>query len=289
MGCLRWLATLALVLALPAMAAAPEDAGPPPARPADLPPPERLGVGEICDLIAESAAEHGLPPDFFARLIYKESRFDARARSPVGAEGIAQFMPATARMRGLIDPWDPEQAIPHSAYLLADLRRAYGNLGLAAAAYNAGEGRVDRWLWRGVRLPWETVDYVRSITFRPVEWFRQSGREVEPRPLEEGKPFDAACRTLQIRPTRAVLARSSPWGVQIAGGRSYGVALRAANRVKRQYAAVLAGRPLEVIRSRRGIRGAPYQARIGAASRREAGQLCQRLKQAGGVCVVLRN
>lgn len=248
-----------------------------------------VGSDTICALIEESAERHGLPRDFFARLIWKESRFDVKAVSPVGAQGVAQFMPATAKARGLKDPWDPRQAIPHSAFFLADLRRRFGNWGLAAAAYNGGPDRVARWLARGGRLPFETVDYVRSITFRPVEWFRAPGREVEPRPLEEGKGFGEACRALPVMKTRSVLAGRMPWGVQVAGGRSRLIALAAARRVRARHAALVGDRPLAVIRSRRGIRGAPWQARIGAPSRKEAGQLCARLKRAGTPCVVLRN
>ncbi len=246
-------------------------------------------IGEICDLIETSAETHGLPKDFFARLIYQESRFDAKAISPAGAQGIAQFMPATAKERGLADPWDPKQAIPASAHFLADLRGQFGNWGLAAAAYNGGPDRVSRWLKRGGWLPRETVGYVRRITFRPVDWFRARGRDVEPRPLVKDKSFAEACRELQILPTRAVLANRLPWGVQIAGGRSRAAALRSAKRVQRRYASVLGGQPLSVVRNRRGIRGVPYQARIGAPSRKAAGLLCAQLKRVGGACVVLRN
>ena len=75
-----------------------------------------MGPERICTLIRNAAVAHGLPADFFARLIWKESRFDIRALSPAGAQGIAQFMPQTAKIRGLKDPWDPAQAIPASAH-----------------------------------------------------------------------------------------------------------------------------------------------------------------------------
>ena len=63
-----------------------------------------------------------------------------------GAEGIAQFMPATADFRGLVDPFDPIEALKNSASYLHDLQQKFGNLGLAAAAYNAGPGRVSAFL-----------------------------------------------------------------------------------------------------------------------------------------------
>jgi len=89
-------------------------------------------VASICDAIAAAGTENDLPVDFFARLIWQESRFDPTAVSRAGAQGVAQFMPATANARGLADPFDPIEAIAHSA--LRDLRREFGNLGLAAAA-----------------------------------------------------------------------------------------------------------------------------------------------------------
>src|SRR5690606_16024653 len=87
-------------------------------------------VGRVCDLIQAHAIENGLPEAFFARLIWKESRFDPNAVSPVGAEGIAQFMPGTAKMRGLADSFDIEQTIPASARYLGEMRTGFGNLGL---------------------------------------------------------------------------------------------------------------------------------------------------------------
>jgi soluble lytic murein transglycosylase-like protein len=103
-------------------------------------------VARICDALAAAAGENNLPVDFFARLIWQESRFDPMAVSRAGAQGVAQFMPATANSRGLADPFDPIESIAQSAKLLRDLRRELGNLGLAAAAYNAGPGRVRDWL-----------------------------------------------------------------------------------------------------------------------------------------------
>lgn len=75
----------------------------------------------ICALIESAAAAHGIPIDFFTRLIWKESAFRQNAVSPKGAQGIAQFMPATAALRQLVDPFDPVQAIPASAHYLKDL------------------------------------------------------------------------------------------------------------------------------------------------------------------------
>jgi hypothetical protein len=91
--------------------------------------------------------------------------------SPAGAQGVAQFMPKTATGRGLENPFDPIEAITKSAELLRDLRQQFGNLGLAAAAYNAGAKRVQDWLARRRSLPQETQAYVRIVTGRSAdEW-----------------------------------------------------------------------------------------------------------------------
>ena len=79
-------------------------------------------VADVCRRIEAAAKERDLPPGFLARLIWKESRFDPDAVSPKGASGIAQFMPGTAALRGLEDPFDPRTAIPASAHYLSDLR-----------------------------------------------------------------------------------------------------------------------------------------------------------------------
>src|SRR5580693_3034390 len=101
---------------------------------------------DICRAVEEDAAENGLPVEFFARVIWQESRFNALAVSTKGAQGIAQFMPSTADYRGLVDPFDPIEALKNSASYLHDLKAQFGNLGLAAAAYNAGPSRVSAFL-----------------------------------------------------------------------------------------------------------------------------------------------
>jgi hypothetical protein len=84
-------------------------------------------------------------------------------------------MPETAAEIGLDDPFDPYKALPASAKLLQKLRRDFGNLGLAAAAYNAGSGRIQKWLSRQSSLPKETRDYVRIITgSAATEWTNES-------------------------------------------------------------------------------------------------------------------
>jgi Transglycosylase SLT domain len=134
-------------------------------------PPQPVSTDTICSALAAAAAQNDLPTDFFARLIWQESRFDPAAVSRAGAQGVAQFMPATANWRGLSNPFEPLEAISQSAWLLRDLRREFGNLGLAAAAYNAGSGRVHDWMAGRRALPAETNAYVRIVTgYAPEQW-----------------------------------------------------------------------------------------------------------------------
>ena len=99
-------------------------------------------------LLRPGAGGRGERFEFFARVIWQESRFDAMAVGPKGAAGIAQFMPRTASWHGLADPFDRMASLRHSAAYLRELLDQFGNLGLAAAAYNAGPGRVSAWLTR---------------------------------------------------------------------------------------------------------------------------------------------
>lgn len=115
--------------------------------------------------IAAAEARHGLPRNLLARLLWQESRYrpdiiNGAVRSPAGALGIAQFMPATARDLG-VDPLDPAAAIEAAARYLAGLYRRFGNWREALAAYNWGQGNVAR---QGIAAaPAETRGYFTSI------------------------------------------------------------------------------------------------------------------------------
>jgi hypothetical protein len=144
---------------------------------------------EICDSLTDAAQVNNLPVHFFINLLFQESGFNPAEVSTAGAQGIAQFMPETAADMGLENPFDPVEAIPASARLLRNLVAQFGNLGLAAAAYNAGPKRVQDWLAKlsskttdkktakkiakktdpKPALPEETQGYVMTITGHPVE------------------------------------------------------------------------------------------------------------------------
>src|SRR5262245_20226999 len=105
-------------------------------------------------------------------------------------------MPGTARDRGLADPFVPHEALQASAHLLSDLRVRFGNLGLAAAAYNAGPNAVASWLAGNRELPFETQDYVVFITGRPAaDW--EDNKVDHPIPaIGPAGEFPASCRKL---------------------------------------------------------------------------------------------
>jgi hypothetical protein len=134
----------------------------------------RPDLQALCRTVDRAAAADRLSAGFLTRILWQESRFRSDALSPKGAEGVAQFMPPTALDRGLANPWEPGPAIAAAGHLLAELRARFGNLGLAAAAYNAGAARVEKWLRAESGLPAETRNYVHRVTGRPVEeWVTQ--------------------------------------------------------------------------------------------------------------------
>jgi hypothetical protein len=145
----------------------------------------------ICEAIKAAAEEHYIPIGFLARLLWQESRFRAEEVSSAGAQGIAQFMPQTAVEMGLRDPFDPLQAIPASARFLRKLHNQFGNLGLAAAAYNAGGGRIEKWLSRRSTLPQETRAYVKIITGHKAEaWIDEESTVYMPTDLPQKAPCE---------------------------------------------------------------------------------------------------
>ncbi|MBL8906670.1 MAG: lytic transglycosylase domain-containing protein [Rhizobiales bacterium] len=250
---------------------------------------------DVCRIIAREAHRRVLPPNYLARLIWRESLFDAKAVSPKGAQGIAQFMPATAHQRGLADPFLPHEALPASASLLADLRSRFGNLGLAAAAYNAGPNAVAAWRAGTGGLSAETRDYVLFITGRAVDdWAAPDARHPLPE-LDANRNFDAACRKLAARrldPSPAIAnAAMKPWGAIVAGNRSASIALHSFAQLRQRYPKLFGARePLVVKKASPGM-GASRIAyvMIGADSRAEAEAFCAGLHAAGGDCLVERN
>jgi soluble lytic murein transglycosylase-like protein len=255
----------------------------------------------VCLMIEAAAKASGLPLDFFARLIWQESRFNADVVGPLTrsgsrAQGIAQFMPGTAAERGLLDPFDPVQALPEAAEFLRELRAAFGNLGLAAAAYNAGPRRVREWLAGTGPMPAETRSYVLAITGHPVDDWINAKDSWTPAGTQSCGELIALVRRAPNAYLTALEQRVRQgierlWGVQIAANFSRDRALAAYARAMRRHAAALGEHDpliLSDVHRSRGTRPL-YQVRIGADSRAEADKLCARIRAAGGACLVLRN
>jgi hypothetical protein len=254
----------------------------------------------LCRMIESAAAKRQLPVDFFTRLIWQESSFRPQVTSGAGAQGVAQFMPGTAAERRLSDPYDPEQAIPKSAELLADLRGRFGNIGLAAAAYNGGPNRVEAWLAGRGSLPGETRNYVSAITGRTADaWAEDARSEVQEQPQTPTRCLVLVAAFRRGTDRRVIEAYNgpvgqspvAPWGVQIAGNFSKEIALAAYSRTRARYGSVLGDVAPMIVGTRLRSRGthAFYRVRIPAPSREAATGICTRLQKAGGSCVVLKS
>lgn len=114
--------------------------------------------------VATLAAKYDLSPSLLEAVVWQESRWNPRAVSPVGARGLAQLMPGTARMLG-VNPDDPAANLEGGArYLREQLDTFGGDLEKALAAYNAGPGRVRK--AGGIPAIRETQDYVKAILGR---------------------------------------------------------------------------------------------------------------------------
>lgn len=257
---------------------------------------ERSFRADICAAIKAYASHWDLPAGYLARLIWQESRFDPAALSPAGAQGIAQFMPTTARLRGLRDPFDPAEAMARSAEYLRFLELKFGNLGLAAAAYNGGEGRTGRYIASGGGpLPAETRNYVQIVTGHSVDhWLAGTVGEVD-YALAGGTDFVAACidmaRFVRVPDFTISPAQWQPWGVLIAQSGSAELAQTRFAAAQTAHNTILGTEQLMLIGVRNPSFGnrLRFSAMVGRQSRQAAQELCERLLAAGGSCIVLKN
>jgi hypothetical protein len=254
----------------------------------------------MCSVLQSSAGANGLPLTFLMRLIWQESRFDAYAISRAGARGISQFMPGTAAWVGLQNPFEVSEAIRKSAELLRDLKKEFGNLGLAAAAYNAGPKRVQDWLANRRSLPTETQAYVRIVTGHTVDDWKSSQSSGLSPILGESIPCPQIAKALVGQTPRSVSARTSSatasaslgesaWGIQLLGNNSKVSVLAAYRGLQIRYKGVLGQREPLVIPSRVGRTGYWYRVRVAADSLLEAQKLCSSLRELGGSCLVQHN
>jgi hypothetical protein len=261
----------------------------PTAQPNNLPTAE-----DICRAVERGAAENELPVEFFARVIWQESRFNARAISPKGALGIAQFMPQTADFRGLANPFDPIEALKNSASYLHDLRAQFGNLGLAAAAYNAGPGRVSAWLTGKRRLPSETRDYVAIITgWTADEWASTSPPKTADTTIPQGIPCTRLANLILAPATeqQRIATYVPRWGMQLTADFTESKAWALYRVIQKKYAALIGDRePIVIRRPNINFGNAMrYNIRIADDNKAYLEKFCAKLTSAGGACFVLRN
>jgi soluble lytic murein transglycosylase-like protein len=259
----------------------------------------------MCLMVESAARASGLPLEFFARVIWQESRFQSDAVGPLTrrgqrAQGIAQFMPGTAAERRLLDPFDPVEALPKSAEFLAELRDQFGNLGLAAAAYNAGPHRLREFLAGTRPLPAQTRNYVMAVTGNSADDWAKAAKSAGEAPAHS--PVTSCNDLLALikqapnvfidkLQERIDLVAASPWGVELSAGFSRERILGAYSDILKRLGETLSGHDPSIfagILRNRGTRPF-YQVRVGAETRTTANALCTKIMRAGVACLVLRN
>ncbi|MEP1768556.1 MAG: lytic transglycosylase domain-containing protein [Sulfitobacter sp.] len=254
-------------------------------------------VFDTCNAIEVFSKRHDLDTGFFARLIWQESRFDPNALSHANARGIAQFIPTTAHLRGLKDPYNPADALDHSAHYLGEMVRRYGNEGMAAIGYNGGERRAQGFL-EGKGLASETINYVPIITGLTAEQWRDAPPTDHDFSLAPDKSFHLACtemarkrRLTPVKGSKPVPPPIKPWGVQL----GFGISKKAARAKVRTQTASCRGQiskeKLDLIYVKNRVSGKKgyYFARIGRNSRESAQKLCNSLKRQSCSCLTVQN
>ena len=249
---------------------------------------------DTCSAIQLFAWREQLPQGYFARLIWQESRFDPAALSTAGAQGIAQFIPSTARIRGLRNAFDPSEALAKSAEYLRFLADKFGNLGLAAVAYNGGEARAASYVSAAGYLPAETRFYVEIITGRAADAWLAGPQDVD-FALSKTDGFVDACVKMAEAERVPSMDRQPgewhPWGVLLAQNFSQATAIRRFERVQAAYSKVLGDEKLMLLMARNPSFGPRLRhfAMIGRDERADAEALCAELQAAGGACIVRKN
>ncbi len=249
---------------------------------------------DLCRALEQSAGDNALPVEFFARVIWQESRFNTMAVSTKGAAGIAQFMPETASWHGLSNPFDPIEALRHSAAYLRELLDRFGNLGLAAAAYNAGPGRVNAWLTKHRTLPGETRNYVALVTgWTADEWASSSPPEKADTTIPQGVPCTRLAN-LVLAPkqeSQRIAAYVPRWGIQLAAHLSESTAWAIYRDRLKRFGALIGDRePIVLHKEISGMgRAKRYIITVADDDRGPLEKICRKLIAADATCDVLRN
>ncbi len=250
---------------------------------------------DLCTALEVLSDRYSLNPYFFTRLIWQESKFDPNARSSAKAMGIAQFIASTAEIRGLDEPFNPAEALDVSARYLVELDIKFGNLGLAAAAYNAGETAAKNFKNQSAGLPNETWKYVQIITgLDPRKW-RDTPPEIHDFTLTKGQDFQTSCKNLaksrRLNSDQKFTAQFKKWGVQLASGNTRGAAAVSYKRRIHSCKRFIKNRKPDYVYTSPKIksRRPSYGARISFESRRKAHGFCVRLQQYKCQCAVYKN
>lgn len=157
-------------------------------------------------IIQKAAQTYGVSAGLIKAVMHTESGFNVRARSPVGAQGLMQLMPATARRFNVSNAYDPQQNIMAGAkYLAWLLKRFNGNTSLALAGYNAGEGNVDK--YGGIPPFRETQDYVRRVNSRYQNLYSGGVSATTAQYIPQGATVIAQSANYQATPTPPSYAR----------------------------------------------------------------------------------
>ena len=253
-------------------------------------------AGQICEAAEREAKANDVDASFFARLLWRESLFDPNVVSDKGAQGIAQFMPDTARRRGLDDPFEPISAVKASASFISDLRKQFGNLGLAAAAYNAGERRVENWIAGNGGMPDETRNYVLFITGKEVEDWKEPTAAFAVPAIGNKSDFSTNCLALALRKgqlsgSHLRSAPRQPWGALITAGFDESRSIAMYKRLKLRFPKVLVDRDPMVLRKKNLSRGTRKMVLVmlGAKSAAAAAETCAKLQVVGAPCIVRKN
>ncbi|WP_353296640.1 lytic transglycosylase domain-containing protein [Sulfitobacter pacificus] len=254
-------------------------------------------VYDTCNAIQIFAQRHRLDSGFFARLIWQESRFDPNALSHADARGIAQFIPSTAKRRGLKDPYNPADALEHSAQYLAEMLKKYGNEGMAAIGYNGGERRAEGFLL-GKGLAPETVNYVPIITGLNAEDWRDGKPKVQDMRLSKTENFLPACyamaqnrRITPLAKPKPPAPKVKPWGVQVGFAQSKKGAQAAARSKTAACRGMLGREKAQLIYEPHRVdrKKGYYFARFGRNSKDAARQLCAAMRRQRCSCRVVEN
>ena len=249
---------------------------------------------DICRALEQSAAENALPVEFFARVIWQESRFDAQAVSPKGAAGIAQFMPATASWHGLADPFDPVRRCGIRLLIYENYSTDLATLDLQQRRTMQVQAESAPGSQAIVALPAETRNYVALVTgWTADEWASSSPPEKAETTIPQGVPCTRLANLiLAPKQERQRIAAYIPrWGVPLAAHLSESTAWAIyRDRLKRFGSAHRGSRTHRPTQGNTGYGHAKrYIITLADDDRRPLDKLCRKLIAADATCDVLRN